>query len=517
MNEQGVGSKDVMAIQAGIPEDEIKKYAKASFCLGTCIVGVEPKEGRKGDTVWVRGSGFSQNGDVTIQFGAVTVVTVKAESNGDFEGSFSVPPQPYGPVTITARSGSVSSIYTFTIIPGVEYTPEKGVVGTNVSVTGWGFNPGGATVTFDGEQVVTGSVDDTGTITASFVVGAPDPVPYVAKGYDVVVTDAQDASASGGAFQVLPSIIAKKTNVVIGESITIDGKGFGAGEEIWGHFEGQTGENVRIVSEVLSDGTFSAEITVPNLSQGAHKLYVWGNHSAGLFITGEPDVPNELRPHVIVNLNILGDISGDGNITAYDASLALQYVVGLIELLLEQQYAADVTGDNIVTALDAALILQYSAGLITEFPKGQSSIAPALNPKSQDKLLIEAIEQLETVFLNKKQRQVLDQLKQLGSQRMIPPHTALLPNYPNPFNPETWIPYHLAQDSNVIIRIYNIKGELIRTINLGEKNAGVYTSRNKTAHWNGRTQTGEGAASGIYYYTIQTSNFTATRKMVLVK
>ena len=100
---------------------------------------------------------------------------------------------------------------------------------------------------------------------------------------------------------------------------------------------------------------------------------------------------------------------------------------------------------------------------------------------------------------------------------MIPAHTALLPNYPNPFNPETWIPYHLAQDSNVIIRIYRIKGELIRTIDLGAKNAGIYASRNKAAYWNGRTQTGEGAASGIYYYTIQTSNFTATRKMVLVK
>ena len=296
---QGAGSKEVKAEQAGVHSDH---FPKASFTLGAGITDVDPKEGVKGVTVWVRGSGFPKDQNVSIQFGtAGTRVTVKARSNGDFEGSFAVPPQPYGTVTITARSGSISDTDTFTMKPKVERSPDKGKVGTTVSVTGWGFHPGSATVYFGGEQVRTATVNSIGTITSSFVVGSPDPVPFAP--YDVVVTDAQNASASGGNFQVLPSITASKTSVVIDETITINGKGFEAGEEIWVHFEHQdpATENVRIVSEVLADGTFSgAEATVPSLPAGGHKLYVWGNRSAGNFITGVPGVPDERRPNVTV-------------------------------------------------------------------------------------------------------------------------------------------------------------------------------------------------------------------------
>jgi hypothetical protein len=94
----------------------------------------------------------------------------------------------------------------------------------------------------------------------------------------------------------------------------------------------------------------------------------------------------------------------------------------------------------------------------------------------------------------------------------------LLPNYPNPFNPETWIPYRLSDSAEVTFTIYNITGELIRTLNLGYQSAGNYTNRTSAAYWDGRTQAGEIAASGIYYYTIRTSSgFTDTRKMVVVK
>ena len=99
----------------------------------------------------------------------------------------------------------------------------------------------------------------------------------------------------------------------------------------------------------------------------------------------------------------------------------------------------------------------------------------------------------------------------------IPREFRLLQNFPNPFNPETWLPYQLARSADVIIRIYNNKGELIRTINLWTKNAGVYTSKNKSAHWNGRSQTNEPASSGVYFYQIKAGNFIATRKMILLK
>jgi hypothetical protein len=95
--------------------------------------------------------------------------------------------------------------------------------------------------------------------------------------------------------------------------------------------------------------------------------------------------------------------------------------------------------------------------------------------------------------------------------------TTLFQNYPNPFNPETWIPYQLAQETVVTIHIYDIAGKLVRQLELGNKPAGFYTSREQSAYWNGRNESGEQASSGLYFYTIRAGNFTATRKMILVK
>jgi len=95
--------------------------------------------------------------------------------------------------------------------------------------------------------------------------------------------------------------------------------------------------------------------------------------------------------------------------------------------------------------------------------------------------------------------------------------TALLQNYPNPFNPETWIPFTLSKSADVVIRIYNIAGKLVKDIELGHVNSGAYISKSEAAYWDGRNIQGERVASGIYYYTIQAGDFRATRKMVLLK
>ena len=95
--------------------------------------------------------------------------------------------------------------------------------------------------------------------------------------------------------------------------------------------------------------------------------------------------------------------------------------------------------------------------------------------------------------------------------------SALYPNFPNPFNPDTWIPFKLASDSPVVIDIYNIKGKLVRRLDLGHKEAGYYLDKLSAAHWDGRSQTGERVASGIYFYKIKAGQFTATCRMILLK
>ena len=95
--------------------------------------------------------------------------------------------------------------------------------------------------------------------------------------------------------------------------------------------------------------------------------------------------------------------------------------------------------------------------------------------------------------------------------------TSLLANYPNPFNPETWIPYHLANPSNVWITIYDTRGGIVRRLNLGHQQEGYYTTRSRAAYWDGRNALGEPVASGIYFYQLQADNLSFLRKMVILK
>ena len=99
----------------------------------------------------------------------------------------------------------------------------------------------------------------------------------------------------------------------------------------------------------------------------------------------------------------------------------------------------------------------------------------------------------------------------------VPETTALLPNYPNPFNPETWIPYRLAESAEVTLSIYSLNGNRVRTLALGHQPAGFYESRSRAAYWDGRNATGERVASGVYFYTLTAGDFAATSKMLILK
>ena len=99
----------------------------------------------------------------------------------------------------------------------------------------------------------------------------------------------------------------------------------------------------------------------------------------------------------------------------------------------------------------------------------------------------------------------------------IPTETELLHNYPNPFNPETWIPYRLAEDAFVTLTIYDLSGHLVRTLDVGHRIASAYESRSKTIYWDGRNGLGEGVASGVYFYHLSAGDYSATRKMLVMK
>ena len=100
---------------------------------------------------------------------------------------------------------------------------------------------------------------------------------------------------------------------------------------------------------------------------------------------------------------------------------------------------------------------------------------------------------------------------------LTPTETELLANYPNPFNPETWIPYRLAEEVFVTLTIYDLSGHAVRTLDIGHRIAAVYESRSKAVYWDGRNDVGERVVSGVYFYTLAAGDYSATRKMLISK
>ena len=181
------------------------------------------------------------------------------------------------------------------------------------------------------------------------------------------------------------------------------------------------------------------------------------------------------------------------------------------------QSSADVNGDRNVDIRDLVL----AAALMTTGTAAPSAFAGIGIERSSLPLRPEDIQlwltQIQRVDLRDPtfQRGVIV-LKHL-MEMLTPKKTGLLPNYPNPFNPETWIPYQLSKSADVTLTIYSVNGTLVRTLALGYQPAGVYQNRSRAAYWDGRNMQGEPVASGVYFYTLTAGKFTATRKMLIRK
>ena len=202
---------------------------------------------------------------------------------------------------------------------------------------------------------------------------------------------------------------------------------------------------------------------------------------------------------------ITGDVNGDGKVNILDLVLVAQQFGKDVP----PNSPADVTGDGVVNILDLVRVAQEFAG---------SPAAPAVRIESIDTALIEtwiAQARLENdgSFAFKQGIENLQNLLAL----LIPEDTALHRNYPNPFNPETWIPYQLAAPAEVALTIYDMDGQKVRRLAVGHQAAGMYQSRSRAIYWDGRNQFGESVASGLYFYTLTAGEFSATRRMVILK
>ena len=257
----------------------------------------------------------------------------------------------------------------------------------------------------------------------------------------------------------------------------------------------------RYANSLPLDGTQAASwITAADANLTADQLTYYGDKN-DISTSGIGIVINEISAQFVEY-----DVNKDGVVNISD----LVFVAG--RLGQSGPNAADVNGDGVVNVNDLILV----AGAIT-----QPQAAPSLHPTALEMFTAADIRgwltQARGLTLTDPQLQSgIRFLEQLLSV-LVPKETALLPNYPNPFNPETWIPYRLAEDAFVTVTIYDQGGRVVRRLDVGHQTASVYESRSKAVYWDGRNEVGDKVASGIYFYTLTAGDFSATRKMLILK
>ena len=214
----------------------------------------------------------------------------------------------------------------------------------------------------------------------------------------------------------------------------------------------------------------------------------------------------EIIPDVEEPVQVAADVNGDGVVDIRDLVL----VAGRLGKSGENR--EDVNGDGIVNILDLVLV----AGMLDN-----AAGAPLIDLGGTDMLRTTQINEWleEARQLDLADPAIPRGIESLENllEALTPERTRLLPNFPNPFNPETWIPYQLARDSHVRISIYSSKGVLVRRLDLGLQPEGFYTDKHYAAYWDGRNEGGELLASGVYIYVFRAGSYRSARRMAIVR
>ncbi len=201
------------------------------------------------------------------------------------------------------------------------------------------------------------------------------------------------------------------------------------------------------------------------------------------------------------------DVNEDGSINKTDLLLVAENI-GVDPSTLPR---ADVNRDGRITVADLQLVIDNLDDPTTATaPILAGDVSMVFNPK----LLYS---ELNHVGTDAQAFSAAIALLQRLLANIHPQKTQLLANYPNPFNPETWLPYQLANDAEVTIRIYSSTGQLVRHLDLGFQQAGYYIGKARAAYWDGRNDLNERLASGVYFFQLSADDFTATRKMLILK
>ena len=232
----------------------------------------------------------------------------------------------------------------------------------------------------------------------------------------------------------------------------------------------------------------------------------------------QQSLSESVSPYVSVFRYSPYDLDKDDDVDIDDAKIVVQAIGQSGNDITDPR--TDINGDGTVNNDDLLLVIDNYGEVWSEAPASGETFT-LLDKETLETLDPAALEaQLEILRVEsdgslKYQRAIALLENLLAGIR--PDETRLLANYPNPFNPETWIPYHLANDTDVQISIYDINGVLVRQLDLGHQQAGYYTGQSRAAYWDGRNGFGEHVATGIYFYQLQADDMSLLRKMVILK
>ena len=333
------------------------------------------------------------------------------------------------------------------------------------------------------------------------------------KTYTVVQGDFDDSGQTGAVnidLQIisqlsLTSVIPNNALASGGSTVQIIGENFQEGVSVF--FGGIEVSSVVIVSDT------ELSVTVPPGSRGVVEVIATNpdSRSASIQFSYIDFPPWDLDKNGAVNIFDLVGVASQFGQTA-------------------QGLSGDIDANGTVNIFDLVLVASHF---------GEATVATAPPRVALNSKAVEAIDRVGSSLSDagriKRRRIALTELENLSdtdpqmllaakllrqwlaTTGEIPTDTRLLPNYPNPFNPETWIPYHLARSADVSILIHNILGQPVRRLEIGRRHAGRYIERSQAAYWDGRNDAGELVTSGIYFYSIEVGEFSATRKMVIGK
>ena len=216
---------------------------------------------------------------------------------------------------------------------------------------------------------------------------------------------------------------------------------------------------------------------------------------------GNTFIPEFQNGEIVEPTRIVGDVNSDGVVNIADLVLVANRIGET------GNTAADVNGDGVVNIADLVLVA------------GKIGTDGSASPVLPDVFKLFTAGDIQNWLTQARDLPLTDEISKKGIlllERLLamspPKQTMLMVNYPNPFNPETWIPYQLAAPANVKISIYSIDGKLVRTLWLGHQPAGIYMAKSHAAYWDGKNAIGETVASGVYFYTLTADDFTASRQ-----